>query len=167
MFVWYDDPQDLSPALLILIQTNAAVLIDTSDHVPGREPFSTAHASAQGIEDTTDLLYGTTEHHLEVHMDFQMVLRCSIKEIGRILNTLGARVRGGERFSAGDMVTGIYEDCSVRLDEYEECGRKVLRVIIPDKHNRFPEDPDCMVPYTLQRLKMDDLQKKDGGFICG
>ena len=101
------------------------------------------------------------------HMDFQMVLRCSTNEIGRILNTLGARVRGGERFSAGDMVTGIYDDCSVRLDEYEECERKVLRVIIPDKYNRFPEDPDCMEPYTLQRLETDDLQKKGGGCTCG
>ena len=101
------------------------------------------------------------------HMDFQIVTQYPMKQIAYILNTLGARVRDGEHFAAGDMVAGIYEDCSVRLDEYEETGRKVLRVIIPDKHNRFPEDPDCMEPYTLQRLETDDLQVRGGGCTCG
>ena len=64
------------------------------------------------------------------HLDFQMVLALPPQEIGRILNTLGLRVQSGECFRPGDMVSGIYEDCSVRLDEYEETGRRVLRVII-------------------------------------
>lgn len=53
------------------------------------------------------------------HLDFQMVLFLPTEEIGRILNTLGLRVQSGERFRSGDMVSGIYEDCDVRLDEYE------------------------------------------------
>ena len=80
-----------------------------------------------------------------------------LEEIGRILNTLGLRVQSGERFRSGDMVSGIYEDCDVRLDEYEETGRKVLRVIIPDANNIFPEEGDCMLPYCLQFLKTDEL----------
>lgn len=84
------------------------------------------------------------------HLDFQMVLFLPTEEIGRILNTLGLRVQSGERFRSGDMVSGIYEDCDVRLDEYEETGRKVLRVIIPDANNIFPEEGDCMLPYCLQ-----------------
>ena len=91
------------------------------------------------------------------HLDFQMVLFLPTEEIGRIHNTLGLRVQSGERFRSGDMVSGIYEDCDVRLDEYEETGRKVLRVIIPDANNIFPEEGDCMLPYCLQFLKTDEL----------
>ena len=91
------------------------------------------------------------------HLDFQMVLFLPTEEIGLILNTLGLRVQSGERFRSGDMVSGIYEDCDVRLDEYEETGRKVLRVIIPDANNIFPEEGDCMLPYCLQFLKTDEL----------
>ena len=91
------------------------------------------------------------------HLDFQMVLFLPTEEIGRILNTLGLRVQSGERFQSGDMVSGIYEDCDVRLDEYEETGRKVLRVIIPDANNIFPGEGDCTLPYCLQLLKTDEL----------
>lgn len=91
------------------------------------------------------------------HPDFQMVLNAGPSEIMRILNTLGLRVQAGEGFKAGHVVAGIYEDCNVRLDEYEECGRKVLRVIIPDKHNIYPDDERCMEPYRLQLLNTDAL----------
>ena len=55
------------------------------------------------------------------------------------------------------MISGIYEDCKVRLDEFEETGRKVLRVVIPDKYNRFPEDECCMDTYRIQLLKTEAL----------
>ena len=48
------------------------------------------------------------------------------------------------------MVSGIYEDCGIRLKKIRETGRDVLRLIIPDKHNRFPEDENYMEPYRLQ-----------------
>ena len=96
------------------------------------------------------------------HMDFQMVLFLPPEEIMRILNTLGLRVQAGERFHDGDMVSGIYEDCDIRLDEYEETGRTVLRVIIPDKYNVFPEEENCMEVYRLQLLETEDLHRKGG-----
>jgi len=91
------------------------------------------------------------------HKDFQMVLAYPVGEICRILNTLGERVRDGERFKDGDLISGIYLDCDVRVTEFEETGRTVLRVIIPDKHNRFPEDPDCLFPYTVQMFSTEFL----------
>ena len=94
------------------------------------------------------------------HPDFQMVLRASNEEISRILNTLGLRVQQGERFYDGAYVAGIYEDCCVRLQEFEETGRKVLRVIIPDGNNIFPENPACAAPYNLQLLKTEKLSKE-------
>lgn len=97
------------------------------------------------------------------HPDFQMVLNCSDQEIGRILNTLGLRVQAGERFHNGDLVEGIFLDCSVRLQEFDEGGRTVLRVVIPDGKNRFPEDTNCEYPYTLQIFDTEFLSRK-GGF---
>ena len=97
------------------------------------------------------------------HPDFQLVLSLPDEEIGRILNTLGLHVQAGERFHNGDLVEGIYLDCPVRLQEFEECDRTILRVVIPDKHNRFPEDTNCEYPYTLQIFDTEFLSRK-GGF---
>lgn len=91
------------------------------------------------------------------HMDFQVVLALPPKEISYILNTLSQKVQAGEQFKAGDYVSGIFLDCNIRLDEYEETDRQILRVVIPDQNNHFPEHPECKPPYPLQLLKTDDL----------
>lgn len=91
------------------------------------------------------------------HLDLQIVIEYPPQEIARILNTIGLRIQDGARFAAGDLIKGIYEDCDVRLDTFEETGRNVLRVIIPDKFNRFPEDPICEYPYNLQAFPTDML----------
>lgn len=93
------------------------------------------------------------------HPDFQLVLALPVLEIGQILNEFCLRVRAGERFKPGDMVSGIYENCHVRLDEFEESERKVLRVIIPDARNRFPEEEHCSDTYKLQLLKTEQLHR--------
>ncbi len=119
-----------------------------------------------GKEETGFLDYACNAHThgLEQygHKDFQMVLQLPPDHIGYILNTLGLRVQAGERFKDGDLVEGIYLDCPIRLDEYEETGRQVLRVIIPDKNNIFPEDERCMETYRLQLLPTDALYRKGG-----
>ncbi len=94
------------------------------------------------------------------HPDFQVVLRYPLEKVGYILNTLGKRVRGGERFHKGEYVAGIFEDCPVRLDEFEESGRKVLRVVIPDKKGSFPESKECDPRYRVQLLKTEELNKR-------
>ena len=91
------------------------------------------------------------------HPDLQIVIEYPPQEIARILNTIGLRIQDGARFAAGDLIKGIYEDCDVRLDTFEETGRNVLRVIIPDKFNRFPEDPIWEYPYNLQAFPTDML----------
>ena len=103
--------------------------------------------------------HGMGKYH---HPDFQMVLNLPNSEIGRILNTFGSMAQSGRRFHDGEYVLGIYEDCSVRLMEFTECGRKVLRVVIPDKHNVYPENPACELPYSLQLLETDELYSKEG-----
>ena len=97
------------------------------------------------------------------HQDFQLVLYLHPNQMGYVLNNLGLRVQAGEQFKAGDMVEGIFDRCPLRLDEAEESGRKVLRVIIPDDENRFPEVPDCTYPYSYQLVPTDELARKEGG----
>ncbi len=96
------------------------------------------------------------------HPDFQLVLELPDEEIGRILNTLGCMVRDGRKFHAGEYVKGIYEDCNVRLEKFSETDRDVLRVIIPDKNNLFPESSGCEYPYAAQKLPTEDLRIKNG-----
>lgn len=95
------------------------------------------------------------------HLDFQMVLQTDPQDIGYILNTLGKRVQKGERFKPGDLVSGIFLDCDIRLDSFQEEGRTVLRVIIPDGKNRFPEDEKCDYPYSIQTLPLEQLELND------
>lgn len=105
------------------------------------------------------------------HPDFQLVLNYDLQMAGYILNTLGDRVCAGERFKDGDYVKGIFEDCDVRLDTYEETGRNVLRVIIPDAHNIFPDEAGCDMRYWVQLFNTEDLYVKKGDkwniCLCG
>jgi hypothetical protein len=89
-----------------------------------------------------------------LHMDFQVVLNFPTKHICYLLNTMGMRVQAGESFHDGDMVSGLHEDCDVRLKQCRETGRGVLRLVIPDKCNHFPENAECMEPYKYQELPM-------------
>ena len=96
------------------------------------------------------------------HKDFQMVIQYSDENIRRILNTFGLWVQQGRTFKDGDEIEGVFEDCTVRLKEFEENGRKVLRVIIPDKNNVFPDDKKCLYPYSVQNKPTEMLMKKGG-----
>ena len=73
------------------------------------------------------------------------------------MNTLCERVRSGEKFHAGQYVAGIFEDCLIRLAEFEEDGRKVLRVLFPDEKGFFPECGECDAKYRIQLLETEEL----------
>lgn len=92
------------------------------------------------------------------HPDFQVVLRISDREISRIFNTLCLAVQKGITFEDGEYIGGIYDDCPVRLQAFYEGDRKVLRVIIPDDNNIFPERTYCQRPYSYQLLRTDALR---------
>lgn len=92
--------------------------------------------------------HGMTEYD---HLEFQVVLNYGAEEVGRLLNTMGCRVRDGERFQDGDLVEGLYLDCNILLKLMPDAnGEPVLRLIIPDRDNRMPED--SVAPYTFQLL---------------
>ena len=91
------------------------------------------------------------------HPDFQLVLDGPLDSAASILHALCLRVRAGERFKDGDYVKGILVDQNIRLDTYEEHGRNVLRVMIPDGNNFFPDDPRCDIFYRVQLFKTENL----------
>ena len=88
------------------------------------------------------------------HLDFQVVINFPAEHYCYLLNTIAMRVKKGEIFQDGDMVSGLYTDCDIRLKQVRETGRDVLRLIIPDKHNCFPDNPACMAQYKYQELNM-------------
>lgn len=94
------------------------------------------------------------------HLDFQVVIDYGPQEICRLLNTMGLRVRHGEKFAGGDQVSGLYEDCKVHLRETTDCnGKPILRLVIPDRQNRLPEHSEA--PFTYQMLATGILYSGD------
>lgn len=98
------------------------------------------------------------------HPELQIVIDYGPKEIMRILNTIGLRIQNGEQFKEGDRIKGIYKDCELRLDCIDD-GYGMgpcLRVIVPDKSNRFPEEAECDKLYALQKCKLSQLERNTG-----
>lgn len=91
------------------------------------------------------------------HPEFQFVLNIGMKTVLPILNHLGLMVKSGRRFKAGDSVSGIILGYDIRLFEATDNGKKVLRVVVPDQYNRFPDDEDCEAVYNLQHLSTKNL----------
>ena len=75
--------------------------------------------------------------------------KCGKVETGFIPNFCNAHTHGMEKYH--------HPDFQMVLDAgpSEECGRKVLRVIIPDKENRFPDERGCELPYLMQLMETD------------
>lgn len=95
------------------------------------------------------------------HPNFQIVLRMEDFKIMNLLNILGLRVQNGQRFKAGDVISDICEGYDIRIAAVEDDGN-MLRVLIPDENNLFPDDPHCMSPYNLQTLPIKDLYITQG-----
>lgn len=96
------------------------------------------------------------------HLEFQVVLDIGVREVCYVLNELGWRVRAGYRFHDGQYVDGVFLDCQVRLDLVpDSAGIPVLRVIIPDNENRWPEDEDADSAVQCHLLPLDCLRNPE------
>lgn len=73
------------------------------------------------------------------HPDFQIVVPLPDKVGHTLMITLADRVKAGERFHAGQKVDGVIEGAGglVKLIDATECGRPVLRVILPDPRGKL------------------------------
>lgn len=65
------------------------------------------------------------------HPDFQLVLPLAEQVAHAIVINLADAVKEGQRFEAGTAASGIIEGYDVGFAAATECGREVLRIIIP------------------------------------
>lgn len=84
------------------------------------------------------------------HLDFQIVVELPYEITGHLLNNMGERVRAGEKFKDGDVISDLLRDYDVRLLRIQEMDREVLRILLPDKNHLFPGDAGCEYPYSEQ-----------------
>jgi hypothetical protein len=75
------------------------------------------------------------------HDDLQIVIPLPPNIANNLFWTFADRVKAGERFAAGARVDKIVHGHQVILKKAKEGDRDVLRIILPDKNGRFPEDP--------------------------
>jgi hypothetical protein len=71
------------------------------------------------------------------HPDLQIVLPLAEWVAHAILINLAAEIKAGRRFAPGDVACGIIEGYFVGFAAATECGREVLRVIIPGPDGRL------------------------------
>ncbi|MCD8084593.1 MAG: DUF4262 domain-containing protein [Clostridiales bacterium] len=95
------------------------------------------------------------------HPELRVILDIGTEDICSVLNYMGSQVRKGVCFSPGDQVSGVFSDCDIRIADINEGEgtEHALRVIIPDMDNRFPDDPECSLPYSLQTLPLEELRR--------
>jgi hypothetical protein len=85
------------------------------------------------------------------HLDVQIVLSIPNDIAMYILHSFVALLKKGDRFRDGDIVKGILaNDYDIKLWQTVETGRPVLRMLLPDKSGRFPDDSDCSLRFKNQ-----------------
>jgi hypothetical protein len=73
------------------------------------------------------------------HPDFQVVLPVDPKIIQNIFSTVVENVKNGQKYKSGEIYTDVIKNYSVKLLEFEEGNRTVLRIIFPDKSGNLEE----------------------------
>jgi len=67
-----------------------------------------------------------------LHLDFQIIARIDKGTAHAIARDLVERVRAGESLQPGRVLHDVIRGLPVRLIRARECGRDVLRVVLPD-----------------------------------
>jgi len=86
------------------------------------------------------------------HPELQITLPVNMELVKYVINTMGIAVSNGKKFSDGDEIFGLFEnqDLPVRLIARKATGENVLRIVLPDKNSKFPDDKDCLEYYRDQ-----------------
>ena len=72
------------------------------------------------------------------HRDFQIVCPLPPNVAHQIGTTLADRVKAGEKFGSGQKLDQVLRgDMLVKLVAATECGRPVLRIILPDRQGKL------------------------------
>lgn len=94
------------------------------------------------------------------HLELEMVVQLMPEYIAAILNAFGRLVKAGRKLKDGDVVQFEGIASLFHIKEFKVDGKKVLRVIVPDKNGRYPEEKDCEYPFSMQMKPLDELCKQ-------
>ena len=85
--------------------------------------------------------YNAHTHGMEAfgNLDFQLVIPLPAATARSVISNIAERVMNGEKFSSGQLVSNIIKGFDIKLIEVTEDGRKVLRIILPDKHGKLDQ----------------------------
>lgn len=95
--------------------------------------------------------------------ELQLCLDLPPDAVKWIINSIAFLIQSGVELKAGDYISDVFEDCLVRLDEHTHDIERdaepggLLRIVIPDSENRWPEDTTCDTPYAAQLLPTSAL----------
>lgn len=104
-----------------------------------------------GQDDASPTGFNAHTHglHQYDHLDFQLVVPLPPRIGHSVISELANRVKGGERFEAGQVVDKVVCDFNVKLIEAQEDDRKVLRIILPDPEGGL-EPEEISEQYGIQ-----------------
>jgi len=101
------------------------------------------YAHVVGDDDQSPTGFNAHTHGMEAEggLDFQVVLPVPAQCAHSILANL-VKVSKERELAAGQDVDGVLQGYKVRLALATECGREVLRAILPDREGRLGADAD-------------------------
>ncbi|WP_182101775.1 DUF4262 domain-containing protein [Niallia taxi] len=99
------------------------------------------------------------------HMDFQIVLKYHPDLVQGIFNTLYYHVKRGKVYESGKYYSEVVSGYDVLMQTFEENGRELLRVILPDENGLFPQSPNCNPIYKLQTMPLPSYGGNNEGFV--
>ncbi len=88
------------------------------------------------------------------HTDFQIVLKLDDELIQTLFHSIIENIKGGYTYYEGRS-NKVIEDLEVEFKKFQEDGREVLRLIIPDQDGRFPNEEGCSEPYNKQYVEFE------------
>ncbi|WP_186786219.1 DUF4262 domain-containing protein [Paenibacillus agilis] len=86
------------------------------------------------------------------HIDFQVVLPIDPSKTHAVMFQIIENIKEGKVYEEGKLYDDIIP-MPMGFKVFKECGRDVLRLLIPDGQGRHPDDPQCE-PFF--RLQLDD-----------
>jgi hypothetical protein len=92
--------------------------------------------------------HGIQEGHN--HMDFQVVFPINPEMIHTFMHGLYSVVKDGGVIPVETRYADVLQGYDVYFRVYEQGGRNVLRMLLPDKNNLFPMDDGCDPEFLFQ-----------------
>lgn len=84
------------------------------------------------------------------HRDLQIVLPIQPEVAHGLFTTVVEQVKKGRIFKTDTAEDKVINNLDVHFREYEDQGRKLLRIILPDPTGKFPWEVGCENPYNRQ-----------------